>query len=104
MRWLRAELLGKQTVGVDALGNAINDLVVVGEVELREMPYSDAEISIDDRTLTRTISTYLIKGSVDKFPRFTVIRLKGTQYEVVEILRLSHRFTSINMKAYGGRE
>lgn len=103
MQWLKAELLGLQEVGVDDLGNAINELVVVKDVELREMPYTDTEISIDDRTLMKSISRYLIKGSVDKLPRFTVIRLEETQYKVVEIARLNHRFTSVSVKAYGVR-
>lgn len=101
MKWLKAELLGLQEIGVDELGNAINELVVVKNVEIREMPYTDSEISIDDRTLMKSISTYLIKGSVDKLPRFTAIRLGGKPFEVVEIARLNHRFTSISVKTYG---
>lgn len=89
-----------ETGQVDELGNAVVEHKEIMQVKARFTPWTTEEIQLDSRGITKNTQRYVIPMSYNNFPKCSYILVNGVECEVVEIIYLSPRYTSVLVKGY----
>lgn len=101
MIWKKCELMAYATSEEDALGNEVGkDLTTVKEVQARYTPWSDIQIQLEGRDVTKTDQFYILKIPYNIFPQCTHARIGNVVHEIKDKYDLFPRYTAIRTEAY----
>lgn len=102
MRWKECILLAKRKVGTDKLGNDQYEFRVVGNTVCRFSPWTNDQIAIEGREVTKNEQRYVIPIDYCHFPVCQKVRIDSREYDITQVIDLSPRYTAIQVKLYGG--
>lgn len=102
MIWKRCVLLARQQAEEDALGNPEYVYTEVKQTIARFTPWTDEQIALEGREITRNEQQFLIPVPYANFPTCQLAELDGRRQEIVQTTDLAPRFTLIRVKCYRG--
>lgn len=100
MKWEDMTIFQEKCVGEDKLGNPIYDFSEYKTVKVRKTPWTDEQISIEDREVTKNEQRYIIRAPFEDISACKRVRMNGVLLEVTEKSDLSPRFSIIQVKVY----
>lgn len=100
MIWKDCILLEQVETGEDALGNPIYDTREVKSTKARFTPWTDEQISLEGREVTKNEQRYIIPIPFKDFPVCHFAEIECKSMEITQIIDLSPRHTSIQVKIY----
>lgn len=100
MIWKQCRLLAKKQIGEDVLHNAQFDYVVVGETTARVTPWTDEQLALEGREVTRNEQRFLIPIPFSMFPECQKAEIDGHTQEITQVVDLGPRYTVIQVKCY----
>lgn len=100
MIWKECLLKSKEKVGEDALKNPIYEWVTICRTRARFTPWTDEQIALDDREVTRNEQRFIIPIPHHRFPKCERAMLDGIEQEIKQVIELSPRWTAIQVKVY----
>jgi hypothetical protein len=98
--WKRCNLYELSETGRDVLGNPICEPVKVMETYARYTPWTDEQIALEGREVTRSEQRFAIPISFASFPACALAEIDGIKQEITEKINLLPRYTVIQVKAY----
>lgn len=85
----------------DALGNMTGgEWDTVKETFARFTPWTDEQITLEGREVTRNEQRFAIPISFEIFPKCTHAVIEGIRQEITQTIDLTPRYTVIQVKAY----
>lgn len=101
MKWERCTLLNAVDTGqTDALGNTITENKAVMETKARFTPWTNEEIQLDSRKVTKNTQRYILPVNYSNLPKCNCIFIDNRELEIIEMLNLSPRYTAVLVKVY----
>lgn len=100
MIWKPCVLQAKRKTGEDALKNPIYDWVDVKHTRARETPWTDEQIALEGREVTRNEQRFAIPIPFSCFPKCERAVIDGHAQEITQPIDLSPRYTVIQVKIY----
>ena len=100
MKWEKCVLLNQSEIGKDELNNSVYELKEVKTTICRFTPWTNEDIEIEDREVTKNERRYAIPMCFSSFPKCTHASIGDVIYEIKEVVDLSPRYVSIRAKAY----
>lgn len=93
------QILTNQTE--DALGNMIGgDWKTVGGTVCRFTPWTDEQIALEGREVTRNEQRFVIPIPFNEFPTCTHAVINGVRQKIMQIIDLSPRWSVIQVEVY----
>lgn len=102
MIWVPCALIGEIQTGKDVLNNPTYESVEVKQSLARCSPWTDEQIVLEGREITRNEQQYILPIPFIDFPTCQKIRLNGHELDIMDITDLSSRYTLIRVKKYKG--
>lgn len=102
MIWKTCRLLAKKQIGEDALHNPQYDYEVVRETIARFTPWTDGQVSLEGREVTRNEQRFLLPIPFSAFPICQKAEIDGCVQEITQVIDLSPRYTVIQVRCYKG--
>lgn len=102
MIWKKCILLAKTQVGEDALHNPQYDYEIVRETTARSTPWTDEQLALEGREVTRNEQRFLLPIPFSAFPECQKVEIDGHMQEITQVIDLSPRYTVIQAKCYKG--
>lgn len=85
----------------DALGNLVGgEWVTVANTSCRATPWTDQQILVDTRGVTKNEQRFAIPISYDNFPDCTHAVIDGVRQKIKETIDLTPRYTVIQVEVY----
>ena len=85
----------------DALGNMVGgEWQTVKDTLCRFTPWTDEQIALDDRGVTRNEQRFIIPIPYHRFPKCQKVVIDGREQEITQVIDLSPRWTAIQVKVY----
>lgn len=85
----------------DELGNMVGgDWKTVEETVCRHTPWTDEQISLEGRDVTRNEQRFAVPIPYDRFPSCTHAVVNGIRQEIRQTIDLSPRYTVIQVRVY----
>ena len=101
MIWKKCILKAKVSGETDALGNPVlSSWVTVGETKVRATPWTDDQIALEGREVTKNEQRFLLPVPRDSLPDFQRAVIDGTTYDITQVIDLDPRWTVIQGKVY----
>lgn len=100
MIWKKCLLKARKKIGEDALRNPIYEWKTVMETKARFTPWTDEQIALDDREMTRNEQRFIIPLPYSRFPKCQKAVIDGIEQEITQLIDLSPRWTAIQVKVY----
>ena len=101
MIWKNCVLLVKEQVETDALGNPIYEYRDAKEVKARFAPWTDDQVALEGRDVTKNEQQYILPIPFSDFPRgCDRVRMEGRELLVTQVSELSPRWTMLRVKIY----
>ncbi len=100
MIWKKCKLMARKQVGEDKLHNPQYDYVVVKETIARFTPWTDEQISLEGRDVTRNEQRFLLPIPFSMFPECQRVEMEGYVQEIMQVIELTPRYTVIQVKCY----
>lgn len=100
MKWEKCKLYKNKQVGMDSLRNPIYEKELVLETICRFTPWSDMQIHLEGREVTKNEQRFVIPLPFDDFPGCNYVEINGIMQKVTEATSLSPRYTSIQVSVY----
>ena len=100
MIWKKCILQKRRKVGEDALRNPVYDWVDIMTTKARHTPWTDEQISLEGREVTRNEQQFIIPIRYEAFPRCQRAVINGILQEVTDVSDASPRWTIIRVKTY----
>lgn len=100
MIWKKCRLLAKKQIGEDALNNPQYDYDVVKETIARFTPWTDEQIALEGREVTRNEQRFLLPIPFSAFPECQKAEIDGCMKEITQVIDLSPRYTIIQVRCY----
>lgn len=100
MIWKPCILLAAQETGEDELGNSTVRYTSVKKTKARFTPWTDEEIQLEGREVTRNGQHFIIPIPFAGFPSCDAVIMDGKEQEIIEVIDLSPRYTCIKVKVY----
>lgn len=100
MIWKKCLLKAKEKVGEDALKNPVYEWNTVCETRVRSTPWTDEQIALDDRGVTRNEQRFIIPIPYHRFPKCQKAVIDGREQDITQVIDLSPRWTAIQVKVY----
>lgn len=100
MIWKPCILRAKKKTGEDALKNPVYAWVDVKHTRVRETPWTDEQIALEGREVTRNEQRFAIPIPFSCFPKCGQAVIDGHAQEITQIIDLSPRYTAIQVKVY----
>lgn len=100
MKWIDCTLIGKTASGEDALGNPIYALSDIRTCKARFTPWTNDEIQLEGRDVTRNERKLLLRLPFSMFPECMRVRLPDGNYEITQKINLEPRFVLLHVKKY----
>ena len=86
---------------VDALGNSTGETFkTVGDFLCRHSPFTNEELAIDGRNITKDTQRFILPCDASGLPNFTHFTMDGVRYRLTEVVRLEPRWTAIEGTVY----
>lgn len=102
VKWKPCTLLSKIRVGEDALRNPIYTYQEVKKTRARITPWTDEQIALEDREVTKNEQRLVIPIPYQKFPECQRVCIDGHEQDITQIIDLSPRFTLVQIRKYRG--
>lgn len=102
MIWKKCILQERQKIGEDALRNPIYAWVDAKRTVARFTPWTDEQIALEGREVTRNEQRFVIPIPFGRFPKCERAVLDGRALEITQKIDLSPRYTVIQVKVYKG--
>ena len=102
MKWEKCVLENAVPDGEDRLGNPLVRDEPVKETLCRFTPWTDEQIALEDREVTRNEQQFAIPVSPDRLPDCTHLSRNGVRQEIAEAVSLPPRYTVLRVKVYKG--
>lgn len=100
MMWKTCVLQEKKKVGEDELKNPIYNWVDVKHTRMRETPWTDEQIALEGREVTRNEQRFVIPIPFAHLPKCERVVIGGHAQEITQLIDLSPRYTVIQVKVY----
>ena len=101
MIWRKCILKAKQSEGTDELGNpAFLSWTTIAETKARYTPWTDEQIALEGREVTRNEQRFLLPIPRASLPDFQRAVIDGVPYDITQIIDLEPRWTVIQGKVY----
>lgn len=102
MIWKPCELIQMKETGKDALDNPIAEPLVVLKTHCRSTPWTDTQLTLEDRNVTENQQQFVIPVIFKDFPEsVTHARIdKGTVQKIVEVSEQAPRYTVLRVEVY----
>ena len=100
MIWKKCLLKAREKVGEDALKNPVYEWKTVKKTRARSTPWTDEQIALEGREITRNEQRFAIPISFDQFPECTHAVIDGRRQKIKEKIDLTPRYTVIQVEAY----
>lgn len=100
MIWKECLLKSKEKVGEDVLKNPIYEWMTICVTRARFTPWTDEQIALDDREVTKNEQRFIIPIPYHCFPKCQKAVIDGIEQEIKQIIELSPRWTAIQVKVY----
>lgn len=100
MKWIDCTLIGENESGKDELGNPIYSLSDIRTCKARFTPWTNDEIQLEGRDVTRNERKLLLRLPFSAFPECTGVRLPDGNYEITQKMNLEPRFVLLQVKRY----
>lgn len=100
MIWKPCALQSRKKSGEDVLGNPIYMWEDVLTTYARHTPWTNEQISLEGREVTRNEQRYAIPVPLSRFPDCQRVVLDGRIQEITKIEKLSPRFTVVQVRGY----
>lgn len=100
MIWKPCTLQARQRSGEDELGNPTYTWVDVLATYARHTPWTNEQIALEGREVTRNEQRYAIPVPWSRFPDCQRAVLDGETREITKVEDLSSRYTGIQVKGY----
>ena len=101
MNWEQCALLDTVDTGqTDELGNAIFEKETVMKIKARFTPWTNEEIQLDSRGVTKSHKRIVIPVCYREVPKCRFVLADGAELEITEIIDISPRYTAVLVKAY----
>lgn len=98
--WKPCILLSETQVGEDALRNPIHAYQEVKRTRARITPWTDEQVALEGREVTKNEQRLIIPIPYQKFPECQRICIDGHEQDITQITDLSPRFTLVQVKKY----
>lgn len=85
----------------DELGNPAKGTEQVWSGKARFTPWSDQQIALEGREVTRNEQLYIVPVSVDRIASVRKAEIDGVMMKVIEVTDMSPRWSVIRVKVYG---
>ena len=102
MIWKVCRLLAKKQIGEDVLHNPEYDFTVVKETVARATPWTDEQIALEGREVTRNEQRFLIPIPFPVFSECQKAEIDDCVQEITKVIDLGPRYTAIQVKSYKG--
>lgn len=100
MKWEDCTLVGRNQTGKDALGNPIFEKTVIKTCKARFTPWTNDEIQIEGREVTKNERKLLLRISFLEFPECSTAKIGDETYSIKLVSDLSPRFVLLHVKKY----
>ena len=100
MIWKPCQLKAREKIGEDALQNPIYEWKTVMETKARFTPWTDEQIALDDRDVTKNEQRFIIPLLRSRIPVCQKAVIDGVEQEITQLIDLSPRWTAIQVKVY----
>lgn len=101
MIWKSCDLQIQENQTVDALGNPTGtSWNTVKKTVCRFTPWTDEQISLESREVTRNEQRFAIPISFADFPKCSHVVIDGIRQEITQKIDLTPRYTVIQVKVY----
>lgn len=100
MIWKPCILKVKIKNGEDALKNPVYEWQTVLETVARHTPWTNEQITVEDREVTRNEQRFIIPVPYRNFPKCDQAVMDGHALEICQVIDLSPRWTVIQVRAY----
>ncbi len=101
MIWKRCILKKRTPGGTDALGNPnAPEWETVLETSARFTPWTDEQIALEGRDVTRDEQRFLLPVPFAQIPEFQRAVIDSIPYEITQVIDLSPRWTVIQGKVH----
>ncbi len=102
MIWKRCILQAKEQVSEDALNNPLYEWKTVKKTQARATPWTNEQITLEGRDVTRNEQRFIIPIPYHSFPRCQRAVIDGREQEITQLIDLPPRWTVIQVKMYKG--
>lgn len=102
MIWKKCILQARVETGQDALGNPVYVWNDVEKTAARLTPWTDEQITLEGRDVTRNEQRLVIPIPFEQFPVCQKAVIDGVSQEITQVIDLSPRYTMIQIKIYKG--
>lgn len=101
MIWKQCILQAKQSAGTDSLGNPVlSSWETVKQTEARETPWTDEQIALEGREVTRNEQRFILPVSPSLLPEFQRAVIDDIPYDVTQVIEVTPRWTVIQGKVH----
>lgn len=100
MIWKTCILKAKVQNGEDALKNPVYEWQTVLETVARHTPWTNEQITVEDREVTRNEQRFIIPIPYEDFPKCDQAVMDGHARQIRQVIDLSPRWTVIQVRAY----
>ena len=100
MIWKKCLLKAREKVGEDTLKNPIYEWKTVKKTRARFTPWTDEQIALDERNVTRNEQRFIIPIPYCRFPECQKAVIDGREQDITQVIDLSPRWTAIQVKVY----
>lgn len=100
MMWKECHLLERKKTGTDALGNDTYDFQEVMRTTCRFSPWTNDQIALEGRDVTRNEQQYIVPIPYFAFPSCQKAEIDGMRREITQVIDLSPRYTMIRVRSY----
>lgn len=101
MIWKTCLLQKKTGQSEDALGNLVGgEWETVEETQCRYTPWTDGQILVDTRRVTKNEQRFAIPIMFDDFPDCTHAVIDGVRQKIKEKIDITPRYTAIQVEVY----
>lgn len=101
MIWRPCQLQVIENQTEDALGNMVGgDWKTVAETRCRFTPWTDQQISLDGRGVTRNEQRFAVPIPYNRFPECTHAVIDGVRQKITDKIDLTPRYTVIQVEVY----
>ena len=100
MIWKPCQLRARKKIGEDALGNPFYEWGTVMETRARLTPWTDEQIALEDRDVTKNEQRFIIPLPRSRIPVCQKAVIDGIEQEITQLIDLSPRWTAIQVKVY----
>ena len=98
MIWKECILYAETETGKDELNNPIYELKEVKKTFCRFTPWTDEQIALEGRDITRNEQRFVIPISFSEFPECSYAEIDGVQQKIEEKIDLTPRYTVIQVE------